>query len=86
MNATAQSKKQPESLDSLDDVLASLSPEQRAELEKLAAELVKNEDFREAAELLKKNKSLEPALDDAKFSGELGWLTALASVIAIIAI
>ncbi len=72
--------------ENLKDVLASLSPERREEVEKLAAELAKNNDVRMAAELLEKSQTLGPKLDDVKFAGELGWLTALAAAIAIIAI
>ena len=79
MDVTSQSEK-------LDEMLACVPPERRAEVKQLAAELEKNKDVQAAAELLNKSRSLGPALDDAKFSGELGWLTALAAAIAIIAI
>jgi hypothetical protein len=75
MNTTSQSK-------NLSNVLASLSPEQRAEIEKRAGELAKNKDFRQAAEILEKSQSL----DNAKFIGALGWLPAVSVAIAVIAV
>ena len=75
MNTTLQSE-------NLDEVLATLPPQRRAEIEKHAGELAMDKDFRRAAEILEKSRSLE----DAKFVGELGWLTALSVAIAVIAI
>lgn len=74
MNGTSQSEH-------LKEVLASLSPERRAEVEKLAAELAKNKDLTQAAEMLEQSETLETT----KFAGQLGWLTALATAIAVIA-
>jgi excinuclease UvrABC nuclease subunit len=78
MNTTLQSKK-------LIDELVSLSPEQRAEIEKRAGELAKNKDFRKAAEMLEKSQSLEN-IEDTKFVSEFGWLSALSVAIAALAI
>lgn len=64
------------------EVLATLPPERRAEIEKLAAELATDKDVRRAAEILEKSRTLE----DVKFVGELGWLTALSVAIAVIAV
>ncbi len=68
--------------ENIEDVLATLPPERRVEIEKLAAELVKDKDVRRAAEILEKSRSLE----DVKFVGELGWLTALSFAIAAFAV
>lgn len=76
MDATSQSEK------NLIDAFASLSSEQRAEIEKRADELAKNKDFRQAAGMLEKSQSLE----DVKFVNELGWLSALSVAIAALAV
>jgi hypothetical protein len=68
----------------INEVFASMSPERRAEIEKRAGELAKNKDFRQAAEILEKSESL--SLDEAKFTGELGWLAALSMAIASVAV
>jgi len=75
MNATLQSE-------NLNEVLATLPPGRRAEIEKRAGELAKDKNFRRAAELLENSQELE----DVKFYGELGWLTALSVAIAVIAV
>ncbi|MBI3479590.1 MAG: hypothetical protein HY016_04420 [Nitrosomonadales bacterium] len=74
---------QPENLE---EVLATLPPERRAEIEKLAAKLAKSKDLHRAAEILEKSESLGKTLEDTKFIGELGWLTALSVAIAVIAV
>jgi hypothetical protein len=68
--------------ENLEEVLATLPPQRRAEIEKHAGELAMDKDFRRAAELLEKSQALE----DVKFYGELGWLTALSIAIAVIAV
>ena len=75
----------PQSEKTLIDALASLSPQQRAEIEKRAGELAKNKDFRQAAEILQKSHSVVD-LEDTKFVSELGWLTALSVAIAAVAV
>lgn len=75
MDTTVQSE-------NIEDILATLPPQRRAEIEKLAAELAKDKDIRRAAEILEKSRSLE----DIKFAGQLGWLTALSFAIAAIAL
>jgi len=62
---------------------ASLSPEQREELRKRASELVKDQEFLQAAEILKQSSSVE--FDKGKFAGEISWLAALAVAIASVA-
>jgi hypothetical protein len=79
MNTASQSEK------NLIDAFASLSSEQRAEIEKRAGELAKNRDFRKAAEMLEKSQSVED-IEDVKFVNELGWLTALSVAIAALAV
>lgn len=75
MNTTLQSEK-------LNEVLATLPPDRRAEIEKRAGELAMDKNFRQAAELLENSQELE----DVKFVGELGWLSALSVAIAVIAV
>lgn len=79
MNTTFQSEIQS---DNLTKMLASLSPERRAEVEERAEELAKNKDFRQAAEQLEQS----PSLENVKFIGELGWLTAMSVAVAVVAI
>ena len=67
----------------LKEMYASMSPEHREELRIRASELAKDKDFIKAAELLKHSSSIE--MDEAKFTGELGWLAALAVAIAAVA-
>jgi hypothetical protein len=62
-------------------VLAALAPDRRAQVEQLAAQLSRNKDIVQAAEILEKSKSLEVS----HFMGGLGWAMALASIIAIVA-
>jgi hypothetical protein len=79
MDTTSKSEK------NLIDVFASLSSEQRAEIQKRADELAKNKDFRQAAEMLEKSQSLGD-VEDVKFVSELGWLSALSVAIAALAV
>lgn len=65
----------------LKEVLDSLSPERRAEVEKLATELSKNKDLSQAASILEHSETLE----NSKLVGQLGWLAALATALAVIA-
>jgi hypothetical protein len=62
--------------------LATIPREHHAKIEKLAGELAKDKDFRQAAEILK----LSEALEDTKFAEELGWLAAVSVAIAFLAI
>jgi hypothetical protein len=75
MNTTSQFEK-------LNEVLARLPPDRRAEIEKRAGELAMDKNFRRAAELVENSQELE----DVKFVGELGWLSALSVAIAVIAV
>ena len=68
--------------ENLEEVLATLPPGRRAEVERRAAELMKDKDFRRAAALLEKSQKMA----DVKFYGELGWLTALSIAIAVIVV
>jgi hypothetical protein len=75
-----------ENLHDLLDSLGSLTSVQRAEIEKRAGELVKNEDFRKAAEKLENSLEKSRLFDESKYLSELGWLSALSVAIAALAI
>lgn len=64
----------------LKEKYASMTPEQREEIKKIAFELTKDEEFIKAAELLKRSSSLH--MDAAKLAGGLGWLAAVSLAIA----
>ena len=63
---------------------ATLTPEQREALKKRATELLKDEEFRQATELLKNTAPVK--FDKAKFAGEFSWLAALAVAVSAIAL
>jgi hypothetical protein len=79
---TTKSKNLHELLDSL----SSLTSVQRAEIEKLAGELVKNEDFRNAAGKLENSLETSRVFDESKYVNEVGWLVALSAAIAAVAV